>query len=100
MPKKIIYIAGKMRGLPDYGRGKFSAAEDYLKSLGYIVLNPACLPIGMNDDKYLPICIQMINAADSVYMLNNWGDSQGAMVEHYFAEAQGKEISYEPEESN
>lgn len=33
--KPIIYIAGKMTGLPDLGQEKFNAAEKNLRELGY-----------------------------------------------------------------
>ena len=60
----IIYIAGKMRGLPDLGKAEFDAAAERLREEGHIVLNPAGLPVGMPIDRYMPICLAMVNAAD------------------------------------
>ena len=91
----IVYIAGKMRGLPNYGRENFANAEKKLKDAGLLVLNPATLPIGMEDSKYLPICLAMLDASDAIYLLNNWNDSVGAKVEAAYAKAQGKVIWYE-----
>lgn len=99
--RPVIYIAGKMRGLEDYGRAHFEAAEKMLTALGFIVLNPSTLPIGMADHKYLPICMAMLEAADCVLLLNNWADSKGATAEYHYAICQGKAIIYEdadPEE--
>lgn len=99
--KPVIYISGKMRGLEDYGRAHFEAAENMLTSLGFIVLNPAKLPIGMADHKYMPICTAMLEAADCILLLNNWADSKGATAEYHYAICQGKAIIYEdagPEE--
>ena len=91
----VVYIAGKMRGLQDLGRAKFNEAARDIKGLGHIALSPAVLPTGMDDNSYLPICTAMIDAADAVYMLDNWTDSVGAKVEHSYAVAQGKYIIYE-----
>ena len=56
------------------------------------VLNPAKLPIGMPDQNYFPICRAMIDAADEVYMLKDWYDSQGACLEREYATARGKKV--------
>lgn len=93
----IVYIAGKMTGLINYGRHNFSAAETRLVSRGHIVLNPAVLPIGMPKERYMPICLSMIDAADAVYALDNWVDSPGARLEVDYAAYKGKTILYEGE---
>lgn len=86
----IVYIAGKMAGLPDKGRRAFARAEDRLRRAGYVVLNPAILPENMPAEKYMPMCLAMLNAADAIYMLDNWKDSAGATIERRYAEYQGK----------
>lgn len=91
MPK-VIYIAGKMSGLPDLGRKHFREAEKRLKEAGYIVLNPAVLPRGMDSARYMPICLAMLEQADAVYMLQGWSGSAGAQIERAYAQYQGKEI--------
>lgn len=88
----VIYIAGKMTGLPDYGRAQFNAMEAELVKLGYIVLNPACLPLGMETERYMPITLAMLSQADKVCFLNGWETSQGAILERKYAEYQQKEI--------
>ena len=94
----IIYISGKMRGLPDKGKSHFAAAERSLRDRGYIVLNPSQLPDGMPDDTYMPICLAMLEAADSIYMLCGWEDSVGATSELAYAKCQNKTILYERDE--
>ena len=94
----VIFISGKMRGLPDLGKHNFDIAEANLRQRGYIVLNPADLPTGMQPERYLPICIAMLQAADSVYMLDGWQDSKGACAEHSYALCQGKQIIYQKDE--
>lgn len=95
---EVAYIAGKINGLPNY-KEKFKKAQLYLESLGYIVMNPAELPEGMPYAKYLPICLQMLEASDIMYMLDNWTNSTGAGVENRYGIAQGKEIFYQDEEA-
>lgn len=89
-----VYIAGKVRGLKNY-REKFKEAEDKLKEKGYVILNPAKLPEGMDAEDYMKICIPMLEVADSIYLLNNWRNSEGAKVEKAYAELQGKKIIYQ-----
>ena len=90
----IIYIAGRMRGCPNYEK-RFKEAEEELKKQGHVVLNPAMLPKGLAHTRYMPICLSMIDAADAVYMLYGWEDSEGAKVEKLYAEYNEKLIAYE-----
>lgn len=90
----IVYIAGKMNGLPDKGRETFAKAEEYLKSYGHIVLNPACLPDGMKPHQYMPICLAMLEQADAVCLLEGWEYSKGAILEKLYANYQFKKIFY------
>lgn len=98
--KKIVYLAGKMTGLPDYGRARFNAKAAELTEAGYIVINPAMLPVGLRHRSYMQIAFAMLDAADAIYLLNNWRDSPGAHLEHQYASYQHKEIIYEGEYEN
>ena len=91
----VVYIAGPMTGVESYNREAFKAAEKKLKRQGHDVLNPAMLPIGMPDERYMPICIAMVEAADAVYALSGWQKSGGASVEVLYATRQGKVIMEE-----
>lgn len=82
---KVIYIAGPMTGKENYNRATFNYAESSLSAEGYIVLNPARLPIGMPDKSYLPICMAMLEQADMVYCLEGWKESEGARAEIAYA---------------
>ena len=88
----IVYIAGKMTGLPDKGRAAFLQAEQKLKALGHVVLNPAVLPDGLLQHQYMPICLSMLEQADAIYLLENWRDSPGAKLELEYARYQHKLI--------
>jgi len=91
----VVYIAGKMMGLPDKGREKFNRAEERLIKKGYVVLNPARLPDGMPLERYMPICLAMLEASDAIYLLDNWEDSFGAKLENQYAVYQDKQTLFE-----
>ena len=75
-----IYIAGKIAGDPDY-KSKFGiVAEDYRKR-GYVVLNPAQMPKGMQKADYMRICFAMIDTADVVIFLPGYETSPVAQLE-------------------
>lgn len=95
---KTIYIAGKISGKADYGRAEFNEAEKRLTEQGYIVLNPASLPVGLPEKAYMPICLAMLDAADVIYMLKGWEDSEGACLEYRYALYQGKPVYFETDE--
>ena len=91
----IVYLSGKMYGRPDRGKKQFDEAEERLKQMGHIVLNPANLPQGMPEDCYMPICLAMVDAADAIYLLNGFNDSPGARLESEYAGYMRKKIVYE-----
>lgn len=91
---KVIYIAGPITGREDYIE-RFCEAQLHLERQGFVVLNPADLPQDMSPEKYMPICLAMLEQADAVYMLKGWETSKGASVEYLLAQYQGKQILYE-----
>jgi len=94
---KVIYIAGPIKDNPDY-LSDFDAAESYLIMKDWTVLNPANLPEGMSGEKYMPICLAMVQAADAVVLLAGHDRSMGATLERHFAYYQDKKIYYSLED--
>ena len=90
----VVYLSGPMRWCAEYPK-RFAKAENELKKQKYVVLNPAWLPLGLNEDAYMPICLSMLDAADAIYMLHGWENSDGAKLEKAYAEYQGKYVYYE-----
>jgi len=88
-----IYIAGKISGDANYYQ-KFKAEEEYLKSCGHIVLNPAELPPGMSAADYMRICFSMIDSADAVYFLSDFRDSPGAKLELVYCRYIKKQVIF------
>ena len=89
MQPRSVYIAGKMTGLPDKGRRLFAMADQIMTEFGWNVLNPARLPDGLPGNKYMPICMAMVNAADMLMLLPGWETSPGAQLEAQYAAYQG-----------
>lgn len=75
-----VYLAGSITDDPDY-KNKFNKAEEYLKSLGYTVLNPTVLPGEMSYEDYFPICFAMIDVADCMAVIDGIGTSNGVHME-------------------
>lgn len=78
--KPVAYLSGPITHVPDY-KLKFDMAEALVAGCGYIVLNPAVLPVGMAHGKYLPINDAMIAASDAVFLLPGWEESAGCRHE-------------------
>lgn len=56
----------------------FCHAKAFLENRGHTVINPAMLPIGLDNNKYMPICLSMIDGADAIVMIDeDWNRSQG-----------------------
>lgn len=118
MNKGVIYIAGPMRGKPDWNYAAFNAAELQLRHSGWEPINPATLDENYQDTKDLgnpedfdPYSSKIHKDAnrrimkrdvdaicdhcDAIYMLDGWEASRGACAEFYLASAIGLDIYYE-----
>jgi hypothetical protein len=85
--KPIIYIAGKVTGLPaDEVNAKFKAAQVKLEAQGFCVLNPTQF-IGNAENWQIAMRMAstLLNMADHIYLLPDFSDSEGARIE--FAQA-------------
>jgi len=91
--KEKVYISGAITNDVNY-KEKFAEAENVLKKLDYTVMNPAVLPLGFTHKEYLKICFAMIDVCDTICMLSDWKDSEGAQEELIYATSIGKDISY------
>ena len=84
-----VYIAGKITGNENY-KAEFAEAEEKLRALGHIPLNPAVLPEGLEKADYMRICLAMLDSADAIALLLNWVGSPGASIELSLARYTGK----------
>lgn len=93
-----IYLSGPITGHPDF-KDKFEHAQKTLEAAGHEVVNPALLdtimpPTATHSD-YMKICIPLENVCDTIYMLEGWKESKGAMMEFEYAYNTGLTIIFE-----
>lgn len=94
---KRIYLAGPMRGYPDFNYPEFNRVAATLRGRGYFVFNPAeAAPSkGSTLAQYLMVDLQWIAShADMIVLLEGWSKSAGAKVEKALAEYLGLEVKY------
>lgn len=95
-----IYISGPITDTEDY-QDRFAAAEKFLKAKGYTTINPAAEladrdPAVTTWEEYMGDALKMLATADGIYMLKDWRNSKGAVIEYKVALAMDKQI-YEEE---
>lgn len=108
---KRIYLAGKMRGVPEFNKAAFEAAAAALRTAGHEVFSPVEHTMSLYGDIYTgnltgdesltPIVGRVVfkadlnyicDHADAVALLPGWETSKGAIAERATAEALGLEI--------
>lgn len=95
-----IYISGKVTGEDETEcRAKFSAIEARLKQMGVTtVINPKKLgiPLTWAWADAMDLCVKVLHEhANSILMLNDWTQSDGAIVEYYHAINRGYQVFFE-----
>lgn len=112
MIPKRIYLAGPMTGIPEFNFPAFDEAKRVLKSHGWEPVSPADIDReefgfdteGKTGDEMIDpqlrrrIAVRDIRAiseCDSIYMLEGWQDSKGALAELAFAEWLKLEIIFQ-----
>jgi hypothetical protein len=93
-----IYIAGKISGTEEHHfTSKFRIAEELLREAGWEPVNPVKfgLPGTMPTSEALIICLPALLECMAIYMLHDWKDSVGSVVEHSMAKHNGLKIFYQ-----
>lgn len=88
MNNKYTYIAGKISG-ENYEEcvAKFKGAENTLKKIGLIPINPMNYTTpDMSWKECMRIAIRKLMECDNIYLLPDWEQSKGAKIEHDLAE--------------
>ncbi len=97
-----IYLAGKISGLPkaEY-TAKFLQAELALRAAGWEPVNPCNfgIPDHTPSAEALEKCLPELEKCQAIYMLIDWPDSLGAIIEHSTAIHDGMDIYYEENHS-
>lgn len=114
-----VYIAGKMRGVPQFGFPAFDAAEAMLRKQGHWVFNPAKhdrTALALNPEQFpngefsdagwtaeqvtnflrqaVSWDMSRICDSDAIALLPGWESSQGAMAELAVARLLGLGVIY------
>jgi len=92
MCKPKLYVSGAISGMPELNKIKFEIATKQLRHLGYEVVNPHELCIGIPAaewEKCMKICICALCFCEVMIMLDDWQDSRGATLEFIIARSLG-----------
>lgn len=95
--KTKIYISGKISGIENEALELFQKAEKELQEKGFETVNPMAL--NHKHDKswhsYMKEDVKALCDCDEIFMLSNWVDSKGAIIEHTIAMYLGLKVHYE-----
>lgn len=75
----------------------FSRIELKLKRMGYEVVNPARVNAQMPDLKwseYMIMSLTMLSLCDTIYMMEGWKESRGAITENKYAKDNNLSVIY------
>lgn len=84
--KQKVFISGPVSTRLETYKAEFAAAADLIERCGFIALNPATLPVGMDQGDYMRITLAMLETSDMVLMLDGWDHSDGAQLEAAYAD--------------
>ena len=88
---KKVYISGPMTGIDGFNHPVFNATAEYLESKGFLAINPARHPIGLEHCQYMEYAELDIKNCDIVVLLPGWHESKGATAEFDLAVKECKE---------
>ncbi len=94
-----VYISGKISGLPlNEVKEKFEKAEEWLEEICCTPVNPL-KKAGFNPDasweNHMIEDIRLLFDCDAIYMLDDWLNSRGAIIEKSIAEISGKQVYFQ-----
>lgn len=92
-----IYLSGKISGIVEEAKERFSDAQRELEEKGYSVINPMKIPHYHDNSwhSYMREDVKALCDSDAIYMLSNWTDSKGAIIEHTIAMYLGLKVFYQ-----
>lgn len=91
-----VFIAGPMRGLPEFNYPAFNEAAQRLRAQGHDVENPAENPEPPCQSwaGYMRLSLAQLLRSDHIALLPGWEHSEGASLEHHVASRLGMPAIY------
>lgn len=90
---KTIFISGPITNNP-FAKEDFAIAENYLKGLGYNVINPM-IEEEHTYREYINIGLEKLMSADEIFMLRGWAESHGSSLEWNYAMTVGMPVKFQ-----
>jgi hypothetical protein len=91
----MIYVAGRMTGLPDLNKPAFARASDKLRQEGWAVFNPAAANLeGDPLPKIMSYVLGQLCECEAIALLPGWWRSGGARIEWMLAKYLNLRIIY------
>jgi len=92
-----IYISGKISGIEDIAPEIFDKAAKELEIKGLQPINPMAIQHEHDGSwhNYMKRDIQALCDCEAIFMLHNWTESRGAIIEHSLAMLLGMKIHYQ-----
>ena len=87
-PQKI-FLSGPISTRLDTYKAEFDKAAEIVADAGHIPLNPAWMPLGLQQKDYMRISMAMLESADLLVAHPDWAESKGATIERTYAEKVG-----------
>lgn len=90
-----VYVAGKMRGLPEDNYPAFREAARRLALVGYKVLDPSRNlegQSGLHISDYMAACLPQVAKANMISLLPGWETSEGTALELHVAKVCGVHV--------
>jgi hypothetical protein len=90
--KPRIYIAGKVTGTPiEETTNKFKSWKQAIESMGFEAVNPLEVVNNWNTpwEQAMRMCVAALVGCDAVFLLPDWMDSRGALIEQRIAQEMG-----------
>jgi len=95
--KKKAYISGKITGMEERAKELFAQAENEVIELGFEPINPMMLnhQHDLSWEAYMKKDIKALCDCEAIFLLRNYSDSKGALLELAIANELKLEVIYQ-----